>query len=85
MSEKKWCLYWNVQVMVSPMDKTRRSVWETNKTLCLADIKATFVRTRVMDFLKAVCIKTDIFWYVMPCGIFCLEGLGSRVTQEIDN
>jgi hypothetical protein len=85
MSEKKWYLYWNVQVMVLPMDKIRQSVWETDKTLCLAGVKATFVCTQGLDFLTAVCIKIDVFRYVMPCGIFCLEGVGSRVTQEVDN
>jgi hypothetical protein len=85
MPEKKWYLCWNVQVMVPPMDKIRRSVWETDKTLCLAGIKATFFCTRGLKFLTAVCIKSDVFWYVMPCDIFCLEGVGSRVTQEVDN
>jgi len=84
MSEKKWHLQWNVEVMVSPMDKIR-NVWETDKTLCLTDIKATSVCTRGLDFLTAVCIQTDVSWYVMLCVIFCLEGVGSRVTQEAVN
>jgi hypothetical protein len=67
------------------MDKIRRNVWETDKTLCLAGIKATFVCTPDLDFIAAVCIKIDVFLYVMLCGIFFLEGVGSRVTQEVDN
>ena len=67
------------------MDKIRGSVWETDKTLCLAGIKVKFVSTRGLDFLTAVCIKIDVFWNVMSCGIFCLEGVGSRVTQAVDN
>jgi len=58
------------------MDKIR-SVWETDETLYLAGIKATFVCTGGLDFLTAVCIKVDVFWYVTLCGIFCLEGVGS--------